>query len=569
MKFNLNNFFIYIIVASLVVGGIVFAGSLSPEVGVTTNTPNFITLEDLYQKVQLFTYSTSSHEVSTSSTPLNSMHTLQEIWDSLTANPITSDIIISGHTIFGVIGTGIEAAPIFWSENFGLKTWGNATSTCASAGGSLPRIGELIKALSNQFLDGGSGVPGGFEAGEGYWSGTAVDDDFAYWADNNVGVIPAAKSSTKKVRCVSSSSFTATVPDAPTGVLAISGDGEAVVTFTPPSYNGGSPILGYTVISNPGNKIGIGTSSPIIVTDLTNGTEYTFTVFASSTRGESNASATSSVILVGLPGAPTIGSVYPGDGFAIVNFTPPLNDGGSSITSYTASTPDGAHTATGTSTPIRVSGLTNGNIYRFKVKAMNTFGFGPFSSTSSFVTVGTVPGAPTEVVAVPGSGNANIFFNPPTFTGGASVTSYVATSDPGGITNNNSTSPILISGLSDGTPYTFTVIALNMFGASSSSVPSSAVTPASTPDAPTIQSVVSGPGGAVYVSYLSGYDGGSVITGYTIDPHGAGQKVHADPGLDPFPIYGLASGSYHFTMTATNAMGTSSDSSGVDFTYSN
>jgi len=207
MKFNLNNFFIYIIVASLVVGGIVFAGSLSPEVGVTTNTPNFITLEDLYQKVQLFTYSTSSHEVSTSSTPLNSMHTLQEIWDSLTANPITSEAILPGQTILGIHGTGTP--PLFWSDNQVAQTWGDATTTCASLGGRLPRIAELVNAISDQFLDGGSGILSGFSTSSDYWSSTEFSSSIAWYASavSNVGALHEAKTSQCNVRCVNSSSF--------------------------------------------------------------------------------------------------------------------------------------------------------------------------------------------------------------------------------------------------------------------------------------------------------------------------------------------------------------------------
>lgn len=46
----------------------------------------------------------------------------------------------------------------------------------------------------------------------------------------------------------------------------------------------------------------------------------------------------------------------------------------------------------------------------------------------------TVPGAPTNVSAVAGSGSATVYFNPPASNGGAPITSYTITSSPGGLT---------------------------------------------------------------------------------------------------------------------------------------
>ena len=95
---------------------------------------------------------------------------------------------------------------------------------------------------------------------------------------------------------------TAGTPLPPTGVTAISGDGEVSVAFTP-GYNGGSSITGYTVTSSPGGLTGTGTSSPLIVTGLTNGTAYTFTATATNNRGTSAPSAPSNSVR---PAAPQI-----------------------------------------------------------------------------------------------------------------------------------------------------------------------------------------------------------------------------------------------------------------------
>lgn len=84
----------------------------------------------------------------------------------------------------------------------------------------------------------------------------------------------------------------ATAPEAPTIGSASAGNARCVVTFTA-NGNGGSVITGYTATSSPGSITGTGSSSPITVTGLTNGTGYTFTVTATNTEGTSSASSAS------------------------------------------------------------------------------------------------------------------------------------------------------------------------------------------------------------------------------------------------------------------------------------
>lgn len=89
--------------------------------------------------------------------------------------------------------------------------------------------------------------------------------------------------------------------------------------------------------------------------------------------------------------APTIGAATFGDASASVAFTAPADVGGSAITEYYAVSNPDRITGSGASSPVTVSGLTNGTAYTFSVWALNSYGPSPFSGLSGSVT----PAAPT------------------------------------------------------------------------------------------------------------------------------------------------------------------------------
>lgn len=180
---------------------------------------------------------------------------------------------------------------------------------------------------------------------------------------------------------------------------------------------------------------------------------------------------------VTVPGAPTIGTATAGNGQATVSFTAPVSDGGSAITSYTVTSTPGNKTATGTSSPIIVSGLTNGIPYTFSIVATNVVGSSAASAASNSVTPRTVPGAPAIGTATAGDAQATVGFTAPASDGGSAIVSYTATSNPGGITASLDASPITVTGLTNGIAYTFTVTATNAVGAGAASTASNSVTP--------------------------------------------------------------------------------------------
>ena len=133
-----------------------------------------------------------------------------------------------------------------------------------------------------------------------------------------------------------------TTPPAPTA-SATAGDASAVVTWTS-TGDGGTPVTGWTVqvFEGDGDTPVRTLDAPadateLRVTDLVNGTGYTFSVTGVNGVGAGEPSARTALITpltppVVAPGAPTIGTAAPGDTSATVRWTAPTDDGGSPVT---------------------------------------------------------------------------------------------------------------------------------------------------------------------------------------------------------------------------------------------
>jgi len=185
-------------------------------------------------------------------------------------------------------------------------------------------------------------------------------------------------------------------------------------------------------------------------------------------------------------------------------------------------------------TTTTVTGLASGTTYTFVVQACNPNGCGTASAASNSVTPGqaVVPAAPTSVEARPATASARVSWNAPSSDGDSAITGYTVTPFIGATaqattTVGGSTTATTISGLTNGTAYTFRVTATNAIGNSPASVPSGSVTPQSTIlDFATPPTIDSNDGNAVEVGTKFTADVSASVTGVRFYKSAANNGTH-------------------------------------------
>jgi Fibronectin type III domain len=390
---------------------------------------------------------------------------------------------------------------------------------------------------------------------------------------------------------VTPSPLPTTAPGAPAIGTATGGNASATVSWSRPA----GVVDSFTVEASTGGAVVqtipliAGSAASTLVTGLTNGTSYTFTVTALNAVGSSLPSAASNVVTPAVPVtvavAPAIGVATAGNAAATIPWTAPANAATSAITGYRIQRYAGTGTAvlgtTTVGTTLRsatVTGLANGTAVRFDVTAVTGTTFGAVSAKSNVVT----PVAPVTVALAPAIGVATAAntsaltrWTAPANAATSAVTGYRIRRYAGAGTTVLATTTVgstlrsaTLTGLVNGTAVRFDVTAVSgtRFGAVSAK--SNVVTPATTaPGAPVIGTSSPGAVGGV-VNATARWtppvsNGGVAIDGYVVtalrvDAAGtvlARTTSLVQPAASRALVMALTAGNYRFTVQARNTRG--------------
>jgi RHS repeat-associated protein len=483
---------------------------------------------------------------------------------AMTYNTATSNTVLFG----GVNGTTYSAETWTWDgTNWTPKAPAGAPSARSNSGLAYNPMTSTVVLIG--------GVNGSSYFGDTWtWDGTTWTQQLpassptvragAGFAINGVNGSDALFGGLSGTTYLNDSKAWANPPGAPTAVAATAGNGQATVTWTAPT-SGGSAITGYMVTPYAGSQAGTTSqvgASPATITGLTNGTTYTFKVYAKNVIGNGSFATSNAVTPASTPGVPTNVVAAPGSASASGSWTAP-SSGGSPITSYTVipfinGTQGTPQNPAGGATSVTFSSLTNGNTLYFTIYATNSVGNGP-TATSNTIIVGS-PTAPGNVQATAGVNQAVLTWTPSSQNAAAitgyTVVGYIGVQATTRVNVGPSATQVTVYGLQGQTAYTFQVTAANSFGISPAGV-SAGVTP--TGAGSTYESTIATDGPSAY--WRLDDPSGSVATDTTghVDGTYNGSVSLSQSGLipsDPDTALGLDGNSaYVSTPTITALQG--------------
>ncbi len=224
-------------------------------------------------------------------------------------------------------------------------------------------------------------------------------------------------------------------PSAPQNLVATGYDNYVDLDWDAPSDNGGDTITDYYIYRGTTSggesyydNVGSATTS-YTDTSVTNGVTYYYKVAARNSAGTGTQSNEDSALPQGVPSAPLNLAASPGDSYVYLDWDPPSDDGGSSITDYyiyrgTTSGGESYHDNVGsTATNYNDTSVTNGQQYFYYVTAINGVGEGSASGEVS-ATPQTTPTEPLNPTATEGDSYVYLDWDPPSDDGGSTITDY-------------------------------------------------------------------------------------------------------------------------------------------------
>ncbi len=198
------------------------------------------------------------------------------------------DVIWAASGVIDIAATNAGTCALF--DTGRVKCWGNNGTGQLGNNSTVHSMTPVdVVGLENvTSLDMASGRACAVAAGE-----------VKCWGDNPYGQLG---NNTTTRSLIPVNTLLAVVPAAPTNVVAVAGNGRATITLTAPAH-GGSPLSSYRIVSTPAaiDRFVTTSTQTHVITGLTNGVDYTFTVSAKNVVGESEPSLPSNIVTPGIP----------------------------------------------------------------------------------------------------------------------------------------------------------------------------------------------------------------------------------------------------------------------------
>ena len=275
-----------------------------------------------------------------------------------------------------------------------------------------------------------------------------------------------------------------TVPSRPNNLLSAAGDGFVYLTWEPPGDHGGVPLTNYRIYRGmmEGSEYLLDETEAVETyyndTTVENGASYHYYVTALNSLGESAGSIGISADPLGVPGSPGNLSAESGDGYVVLSWEEPDDDGGSPVISYDIYRGPGPEVMTRIDSVdvftfmFNDSSVENGVTYYYGITARNDEG-----GSRTLTVVEAIPNVrpktpspPLNLILRPGYGHIDLNWQHPLVNGSSSLTEYRiyrGGSSGTGILLTSTVSRLTAyrdSSVTDGNSYYYHVSAVNSAG---------------------------------------------------------------------------------------------------------
>jgi hypothetical protein len=341
----------------------------------------------------------------------------------------------------------------------------------------------------------------------------------------------------------------------------------ATIYFDQPTNNS-KPITSYLLSINGGTFTDLGlinTKNPLRVSNLTNGSLYSFSIKAFNGLESDVSNTISDVLIMVSQPPPTITTTFGENGIAYINFTQQINPLVPTVSSYLYSMDGITYLdlgSTNKTSPLIINNLTNGEKYSFTFKSYNGIDSDPSPPTNDiFINYPQLAPVINTVTTYGENNKAYINFTQPTNNANSIITYFYSTD---GITwidlgPSNKNEPFIINNLTNGQSYSFRLKGYNGLTTQPMYTPVSNIVTVliNYPQlAPVINTTTFGENTKAYINFTQPTNNAKSVVSYSYSTDGTNWiDLGVTNKTSPLVIGDLINGqTYSFTIKAYNGL---------------